>query len=241
MNEVRLSTSSEDPVSITIPGVRQRIYRDALRDKHLLLTAFAGSIGLLVFGWLCDAVGEQDGITVVDRPMAMWIAAHRSASEEQVALLAAKATSPLLLVALVVAASLVLWIRDHRAEAVLLTSAVVGAYAIGGLAKLAEHRARPSVPLSVVQEPGASFPSGHVLILATIALVTGATAWGHLRRRGKCLAVTVAAVATVAMSLDRLAVGAHWLTDVTASLALAVVIGSLVIGAIRVRRIASVK
>ena len=54
-------------------------------------------------------------------------------------------------------------------------------------------------------------------------------AWSWLGRAGRVAATSGAVIATVAVAVDRLVVGAHWVTDVAASLALAAVIVSVVL------------
>jgi undecaprenyl-diphosphatase len=147
----------------------------------------------------------------------------------------AKATSPALLVLLVAGVSALLWLRRFRFEAVVLASTVVFAYGVGGLAKLAEHRARPASPINLSPESEASFPSGHVLIVATIAIVALSLAWSHLSTTQRALAASAGAALTLAVAVDRLIVGAHWLTDVVGSLALAAVFGAMVIAVIELR------
>ena len=97
------------------------------------------------------------------------------------------------------------------------------AVAIGGAALMAEllktgvERLRPrTVPFL---ETGNSFPSGHVMTttvaaLAACALVR-ATDWP---RRWKVAAYAFAAAAVLAQACDRIALEAHWLSDLPASM-----------------------
>ena len=181
----------------------------------------------LVFAWMCDAVGDRDGVTAVDGPVSAWFALHRSATEGQLGLLLAKATSPAVLIGLVVLAALVLRLRGLRLEATLLAGATVLAYGAGAVAKYAEHRARPLAPVNLAPETEPSFPSGHVLVVATLASIAVGLAWAHLDRVGRVLASLSAVAVTLVVGVDRLVVGAHWLTDVVGSLALAAVVAAL--------------
>lgn len=189
--------------------------------------------GGFVFAWMCDVVGDRNGVTAVDGPVSVWFASHRSAGEAHLGLLLAKVTSPAALVALVLGAAALLYWRGHRVESTVLAGSTFLAYAVGALAKMAEHRARPVAPVNLAPESEASFPSGHVLVVATIAFVALGLAWARLSRAGRVAATTVAVTVTLAIVLDRLVVGAHWLTDVTGSLALAAVIVSVVMAAHR--------
>jgi membrane-associated phospholipid phosphatase len=123
--------------------------------------------------------------------------------------------------------------RGHRLESTLLAGATVLAYAAGAVGKYAEHRVRPVAPVNLAPETEPSFPSGHVLVIATIALVVVGLAWSHLNRISRVLAVSAATAVVVLVALDRLVVGAHWLTDVVGSLSLAGVIGAVVLAGYR--------
>lgn len=203
--------------------------------RGLLPLAAVAAVGVLVFGWLCDAVGDHDGVTSVDQPVSVWVAAHRSVTAGDLGLLLARATGPAVLVFLVLLTAGVLWWRRARFEAVVLAVSVAVAYGVGGLAKIGEHRARPAAPVNLAPEAEGSFPSGHVLIVATIAIVAVALAGRHLGRAGRVLAVAAGSTATLVMGADRVLVGAHWLTDVAGSMALAAVIGSLGVGVLLAR------
>jgi len=197
---------------------------DRVRVRALLPFAVVAVLGSLVFAALCDAVGDHNGITAVDQPVSLWFAAHRSLTEGHLGLLLAKATSPAVLIALVALTAVLLRWRGHRLESALLAAGTVLAYAAGALGKLGEHRARPLAPVNLVPETEASFPSGHVLVVTTVAFLALALAWRHLSRAGRIGGTVLAAATTVAISTDRLIVGAHWLTDIVGALALATVV-----------------
>ena len=201
------------------------------RLRALVPFALLALVGSLMFAWMCDAVGDHNGITAVDGPVSLWFAAHRGITEGHLGLLLATATSPAVLIALVAVTALLLRRKGLRRESTLLATATVIAYAAGAVAKYAEHRARPISPINLAPEGEPSFPSGHVLVVTAVAVVALGLAWAHLKRATRVLAVVAATAATVLVALDRLMVGAHWLTDVVGSLALAGVIAALVLAA----------
>lgn len=194
------------------------------RLRALLPFAIVAAASALVFAALCDAVGDHNGVTGIDGPVSTWFAAHRSLTEGHVGLLLAKATSPAVLIGLVVVTSLVLRWRGLRLESTLLAAGTVLAYAAGAIGKLGEHRARPIAPVNLAPETEASFPSGHVLVVTTIAFIALTLAWRHLSRAGRIAGTLLASAAVVVIGLDRLVVGAHWLTDVVGAIALAGVV-----------------
>ncbi len=205
----------------------------ALRTWPILLAACSAAV---ILAGITDAVGENDGVTAVDRPVAAWFAAHRTLAQGHLGLQLAHATSPAVLIALVLLTAVVLLRRGLRSEAVLLTGATLVAYASGAALKFGEHRPRPLSPVNLAPEGEPSYPSGHVLVVAVIAFTVVALAWSHLSRARRVTAVTAASVVVAGIALDRLVVGAHWLTDLAGSLALAAVIVSGVIAALRLRR-----
>ncbi len=200
------------------------------RVRALLPFAVIAGAGAVLFAALCDAVGDHNGITAVDRPVSAWFAAHRSVTEGHLGLLLAKATSPAVLIALVALTAVLLRWRGLRLESTVLAAGTVLAYGVGAVAKLSEHRARPLAPVNLAPETEPSFPSGHVLVLTTVAFLVLALAWRHLSRAGRIAGTALAVAATAVISADRLVVGAHWLTDVVGAVALAAIIVAVAAG-----------
>lgn len=109
-----------------------------------------------------------------------------------------------------------LWRRLWRlAVFVVLTGA--GSSLLNSVVKAAVHRPRPLVAHPLVHEPGASFPSGHaqaavtgyaVLLLVFLPVLSGA--WRRI-------AVVVASVMVLAIGFSRVAVAAHFVSDVLAA------------------------
>ena len=88
--------------------------------------------------------------------------------------------------------------------------------------KLLVHRARPVVDDPVSHAPGYSFPSGHAANTAAICMVLVVLLWPLLRTRAqRVVAVVLAAVATLTVLVDRVYLGVHFPSDVTAGLLLA--------------------
>lgn len=204
------------------------------RIRMLWPLAAIAAAAILGFAWLSNAVIERDDITAIDGPTATWFAQHRTLFEGQLGLLVAKATSPGVLIAAVVVTAFICHRRGRSLEAVVLIAATGLAYLTGAIAKYTLHRPRPVAPINLAPDSEPSYPSGHVLVITTVALVGLALAWRYLDRRRRILAAIITAVAIVLVSLDRLVVGAHWLTDVAGSLALATIITTITVGAYRI-------
>ncbi len=192
-------------------------------SRPFVISAFVGAI---VFVLLALIVRSGDGVNSFDASVATWFADSRSDVLGNVGKLVASLTTPFVLVAGTLIASVALWARSRKQDAVLLAGSVFLAYLVGAIAKKLEGRARPIAPINLSPETEPSFPSGHVLVVTTIAFVALGLAWAHLDRTRRIVCTLIAVVAVVVVSLDRLVVGAHWLTDVVGSLALACMIGS---------------
>ncbi len=109
----------------------------------------------------------------------------------------------------------------RRHEIVTGVAAVAGAALFSELLKTGFERLRPrTVPLIAT---GNSFPSGHVMTTTVGALVAcalvAATSWPT---RWKRAAYVLAASCVLAQAWDRIAMEAHWLSDVPASVLFAI-------------------
>ncbi|WP_326826243.1 phosphatase PAP2 family protein [Streptosporangium sp. NBC_01639] len=130
---------------------------------------------------------------------------------------------------LVVAVAISLWVRGSRRVAVWAVVTIT----VSGLLNLAikdiVNRARPVLPDPVSWAPGASFPSGHAMGVATCTCVLALVLLPYLKGWGLRFAVWAAATAfTVFVAYSRVALGVHWFSDVVAgtTLGVAVVAGT---------------
>jgi undecaprenyl-diphosphatase len=130
------------------------------------------------------------------------------------------------------ALAVLLW-RRQGVEALWLFCTVGGGATLNDWVKHAMHRPRPGDEGVWVAATDFSFPSGHV---ANATLLYGALALllvGHLRSRAWQAAVLLAAAgAVVLVAASRLALGAHYPSDVAAGAALAVAWLALCAGAL---------
>jgi membrane-associated phospholipid phosphatase len=153
----------------------------------------------------------------LDSAVAEWFATHRPLWLLGGAGVLGVVTTPALVAAVGLAVLLVVW--RHRLAAWLTVAAgVVAAFSAGWLVKLLVHRPRPPAGINLHPELESSYPSGHVVVLAVLV---GSVIL--LRGRGR----RAGAVIVTAVCLQRLVVGAHWVTDVAGALFLAAVIVAL--------------
>lgn len=118
----------------------------------------------------------------------------------------------------IVLALVVGWLLWRRLWRLALYVAVtgVGSSLLNTAVKAVVHRPRPLVDLALVNEPGASFPSGHAQAAVTgygiVLLVFLPVVRGYWRRA----AITVAVVMVLGIGFSRVALAAHFVSDVLA-------------------------
>jgi undecaprenyl-diphosphatase len=196
--------------------------RDATKATGLLLTVALGVISALTLavGLLLEMVQTREGFARWDDSAARWGAAHTSGTAESILRAVTQLGSTTVVVAVCVVVAIVEYRRlPTRAVPAFIASVVVSQLIASNVIKVAVGRARPDIA-RLVAASGSSFPSGHATasaaVYAAIALVVGR----HRSRRTKGLLAGVAGGITVAVATSRVLLGAHWLTDVIAGMAL---------------------
>lgn len=191
-------------------------------------------LGVIGFLGVLDAVREMDDLASLDAPVLQWLVAARSPFLTAVLTGVTTVAGPVVLPVLVALAGLV-WGLARREwwEVGLLVGAMVVSTLVAFGVKLVVARPRPPVDSQLVPglETSYSFPSGHTAGAATFLIVLAYLAWVRrptVRRLVAWCVVVVVGAGLVAVS--RLYLGYHFVTDVAASLALAVaVLGAVVL------------
>jgi len=111
--------------------------------------------------------------------------------------------------------------RRERRHAVWLLATIWGAALLGFALKELVGRARPVVD-PVSSAPGLSFPSGHALTATVGCGLLLLVALRYLNRPGRVLAVVVAVAIVLVTALARVGLGVHYVSDVTAGIALGI-------------------
>ncbi|GAA4226860.1 undecaprenyl-diphosphatase [Streptosporangium album] len=129
---------------------------------------------------------------------------------------------------LVVAVAIFLWVRGSRRVAVWAVVTIT----VSGLLNLAikdiVNRARPVLPDPVSSAPGASFPSGHAMGVATCTFVLALILLPYLKGWTPRIVVwAVAAAFTLFVAYTRVALGVHWFSDVVAGMTLGVAVAAI--------------
>lgn len=189
-------------------------------------------VGLLAFAAVLDGVDEHADLSVWDSPVLTWLLSHRSAPATAVLKAVSWLADPAVLAPFVIVLALGIAWRTRRARpALLLGGAMALAMVASSGIKAIVGRARPSLAVMIAPpETNPGFPSGHTLGTATFLLVASYLQWTwRPTTRTAVVGLAVSAVGTIAVALSRLYLGYHWLTDVTASMALAVAILGVVV------------
>jgi membrane-associated phospholipid phosphatase len=184
------------------------------------------AVGLLGFLALLDSVHERDDLTVFDEPVLTWLVANRSPTLTTVLSAVTLVSGPLVLPVLVGVGCLA-WVAVRRSwrRPALLAGAMVASSLVSLAVKSSVARPRPPAVDMVI--PGAettfSFPSGHTIGTATLALTLGYLLLARRPTRRAVVGWSIVALVSVgAVGLSRLYLGYHFVTDVAAALALAV-------------------
>jgi undecaprenyl-diphosphatase len=243
-----LATGRQMParLHLRLPGFTAR-----LRPAWLFGTSTALGLAVITLaavgaGKLMEDATDGDGVAVLDRPVASFVAAHRARALTMVMRAASAVGAPLILAAVTVAAAVVLGVIWRSRGPVLVACVTVAGNGVLTLA-LKQAVARPRPPLSgaLAAADGYAFPSGHA---ATAAAAFGVLAFlcaAPLRARIARVAMWAgAAIAATLVGISRIYLGVHWTTDVLggwafgASWLAVVVTGSAVIARPRQPRIA---
>ncbi|NRI69160.1 phosphatase PAP2 family protein [Rhodococcus sp. MS16] len=179
---------------------------------------------------LAYQVKAGDWLTSVDPAVLGWFTEHRSAWVTGPAIAVTDAGGPVGTIVLALVIGALLSRRARSPIPALILIGTVGAAALAStVTKTVVGRARPPIASQVLLETDHSFPSGHateaMALFVTAALILGYS-WSPSRRA--VLLVTAAAVVVV-VSVTRLYLGEHWLSDVIGGMllgGLAAVIGS---------------
>ncbi|ASE11869.1 phosphatase PAP2 family protein [Kocuria rhizophila] len=253
------STAAPAPHRGRAGFLRERLSEPPLADARsrrnrvvIALVMVVASLVLFVRVW--DWWTEREDLSRWDVPALTWLTEHRDPVLTGVLEVVTTLTAPTGMI-IICAVTVPVWLLGSRHwwRPVLLAGAMAVAVAcIVGIKSVAGRGRPPVADMLMGADLSYSFPSGHTLATSTFVLVllylvyfrpyaehlmeaTGAvttTPHGPSAARPPArwwvVAAGIAVIAVVAFS--RLYLGYHWLTDVTASLLLAVAVLGLVVG-----------
>ena len=167
-------------------------------------------IPLLIAGEIAEEVLAQERFAF-EQPLMMWVHTHIGPAFTPFAVaLHYIGSTP---VAVVLSMLFAAWhyLRRHRSWAVFILLGTALPTAVMFVAKQFFNRARPEFWPRIIQETGASFPSGHSTFAAALATVVVLVYWQSPHRS---LIIAAAAAFALLMGLSRIVLGVHYPTDV---------------------------
>ena len=114
----------------------------------------------------------------------------------------------------------VLWRRSEKTTAALVVTSLAAGFILSTLFKVQYARPRPDVFPPLVVEHSYSFPSGHTMAAVSFYGLLAILLW----QRGHRLLAVVAALWVLLVAFSRVYLGAHYPSDVLASLALGIIL-----------------
>ena len=183
------------------------------RHPFRLLLPFVGVlVPLWIFAGLATELRE-DGVLFFDVPVLAWLHAHATPQVDaffqvvsKVGYLWGVVPADVLLLGWMV------WRRRYR-DGLFFGLAVLGSLGINVAAKAYFARSRPDLWLSLTPETTYSFPSGHAMGSATLAVALALLAW---RTRARWWVVAAGAVFMLLVGLSRNYLGVHYPSDILA-------------------------
>jgi undecaprenyl-diphosphatase len=195
-------------------------------------------VGLVAFAVLLLGVLTHSGVERPDRPVELWFTQWRQAGTTSVMIVLAVVFGPVgmpILVAVVLAVWV--WRTRHLWRPILLFCGMTAGVVLAQvLAPIVRHPRPPTALMLFGVDRTYSFPSGHVLGMSDFFLLLAFLLASRIGRRWVTVVSVLIAIACIAAQvISRLYLGYHWLSDVSASIALSFVIVGVVI-AIDTRR-----
>lgn len=190
-----------------------RLYAALFARRWALLGLFLGiGLPLLLFGALADDVREREGLPF-DIPILDWLHGLDTPFLDRVALALSLIGGPLPMVAVAALLFVGLCLRRHYSPALFFLTIVLGSALLNLAGKLAFHRERPDLWVSLAPEGDYSFPSGHAM--GSMALVA-ALVFLLWRTRWRWPVLIVGGLFVLGVGLSRLYLGVHYPSDILA-------------------------
>ena len=183
-----------------------------LRERRALYL-----LALLLVGFLSlSLLAHSPALLNLDQVVTRTLQSARAGWVDRLAIAATTAGNGATLAVVAVGAALVL-LGSRRPRAALFCIATLAGIPLNVLIKNLVGRVRPTSEVVDVILPavGLSYPSGHAMASVMVYGFLALMAWIHIVRAGPRRLVTLTLVGVAgAISLSRIYLGAHWLSDV---------------------------
>jgi len=212
--------------------VEERTLSRAARRRLYATAAVLVGVGLVAFCTLLVNVLTQTGFERLDVPVDAWFDGFRSPDTTAAMIVLAVIFGPVAL-PIIVLLVVVVWAitAKHVWRPLLLAVGMLTGVALAlTIAPIVRHPRPPVADMLFGADHSFSFPSGHVLGASDFFLLLAFLLASRIQRTWfTVLAVSVAIAMIVTQAAGRIYLGYHYLSDVTASIALSMVIVGLVI------------
>ncbi len=174
----------------------------------------AGFIALVGSVVLASEVVEQE-TRQVDLAVLVWLHQFESPALDATARFASALGSEILLAIAGVLLVILAFQRQWSAAAG-LAIVLVGASILNSLLKQMIQRARPEPLAGIIPAQGFSFPSGHAMVATAFYGYLAILAWRRWRGWRRVATTGLLVTVILAISLSRIYLGAHYITDIVA-------------------------
>ncbi len=200
--------------------------------KSVITAVICFVIGLIIFIIAYLGMRQNSGLGTFNQPVLDWMINNRNSQVTSIMEAVTTAASLQIFTVVVIGIAFV-WgiLKKEIWRPLAFVSSVGFAAGVSTLLKVLTANNRPPQTSMIAPfELDYSFPSGHTISVVVCLLVLGYLIYS---RRSSIVTVTswliLALVGSAIVAISRLYLGYHWLTDVTASLGLGLIILSIII------------
>lgn len=209
-----------------------RLLPTARRSSLIIIAVSAIMIGAMIFAVMAHSVSNHDDFYRLDSPVLREIAEHRTTLLTDAMIFVTNLLAPVTF-AIIVTICCVLWAWRSRElwRPIVLMGSMGVAMITSTVLKHVFERARPPHAYMITPlELDYSFPSGHTIGIATFVFVFGYLLYSIRLHVHHAVIWAISGLGLIALvAFSRLYLGYHWLTDVTASVGLALIILGIII------------
>jgi undecaprenyl-diphosphatase len=228
---VRALTSEARP----LPWLRDRFRPDRASGLWLTATAVIAAVPLAEFLALAVTVATHGPLTQVDTRIAHLMPAVRTPGETAVFTVATALGSFQSVLVMTVFAVAILWWRRERLLAAAVVATVAAQELLFTLAKDIGGRPRPDAALALVTETSPSFPSGHAVRATVVFGIIAYLVFRSLRSVwARTLTVAAYLLAVLLVTMSRVYLGVHYVSDVWGGMLLGAALLAAVVGALEI-------